>query len=103
MDNHNQNFDKECKEDTKKIPALEEDKPYLQSSAIEQNDDANLEDLKQTSQASLEEPEKGNLIKSHIAINIVVAVFSVILIVIGAGCFYVDGMLNKLNFVENTQ
>lgn len=31
------------------------------------------------------------------------AILSVILIVAGAGCFYVDGMLNKLNFVENTE
>ena len=103
MDNNHHDFDKEKIQDTKKIPDLEQNELYSKTPNIQQQNDTSLEELKQSYQASSQEPQKRKLTKGRIAVNIIVAILSVILIVAGAGCFYVDGMLNKLNFVENTE
>ena len=93
------------KKDTryKKIPDLEQNELYSKTPNIQQQNDTSLEELKQSYQAIFSETSKRKLTKGRIAVNIIVAILSVILIVAGAGCFYVDGMLNKLNFVENTE
>ena len=103
MDNNHQDFDKDNINDTKKIPNLEQHELYSKTPNKQQQDDTSLEDLKQSYQAPSQQPKKRRLTKGRIAVNIIVAILSVILIVAGAGCFYVDGMLNKLNFVENTE
>ena len=96
MDNNHQDFDKEKIQDTKKIPDLEQNELYSKTPNMQQQNDTSLEELKQSYQAPSQEPQKRKLTKGRIAVNIIVAILSVILIVAGAGCFYVDGMLNKI-------
>ena len=103
MDNNHKDFDKESIQDTKKLPDLEQNELYSKTPNIQQQNDTSLEDLKQSYQAPSQEPKRRRLTKGRIAVNVIVAILSVVLIVVGAGCFYVDGMLNKLNFVENTE
>ena len=103
MDNNHKDFDKENIQDTKKLPDLEQNELYSKTPNIQQQNNTSLEDLKQSYQAPSQEPKRRRLTKGRIAVNVIVAILSVVLIVVGAGCFYVDGMLNKLNFVENTE
>lgn len=107
LDNKDQDFQNEKpSQETKKIPDLNQDTLYSKTPGAEQEHNASLDELRQSYKAPKfepkeDEPEKKKLTKGRIAVNIVVAIVSVALIVFGAGCFYVDGMLNKIDYVED--
>ena len=103
MDKNHQDFDKENLQHTKKIPDLKQNELHSQAPNRKQNNNMSIDDEKASHQALSKEPKTRKLTKSRIAVNVIVAMLSVVLIVVGAGCFYVDGMLNKMNFVPNTE
>lgn len=106
MDKNERNFQTQNEQKIKQVSDLNEN--LKNSTALELNNEVSSETDNLFDEKSAETPQKCDkkrgetikLSKGRIAVNAIAAIVSVACILFGAGCFYVDSLINKINYVE---